>query len=144
ADLSIVKSINDATPNVGDVVTFTLTLTNAGPDVATNVSLSDVVPNGYSNITALDGGVLGGSTITWSGLTVPANNGSVSVTYTAEVNAPGAGVSYTNNAEITGSDQYDPDSDVSSDASVDDLGDGIADDDETSLTPVIEQADLSL
>jgi len=144
SDLSIAKVINDMTPNVGDTVTFTLTVTNAGPDVATNVSIADVVPNGYTLGTINDGGVAAGNTITWSGLSVPSTNGSISVSYEAVVNAPAAGISYTNNAAITASDQYDPDSDPTSNATVDDNGDGIADDDETSVTPIVNVADLSL
>ncbi|MFD0992020.1 T9SS type B sorting domain-containing protein, partial [Tenacibaculum geojense] len=144
ADLSIVKTINDSTPNVGDVVMFTLSITNSGPDVATGVSVSDVVPNGYTVGAINDGGVLVGNTISWNGLSIGSTNGVVSVSYEATVLAPGVGVSYTNNASIIGSDQFDPDSDPSSDATVDDNGDGIADDDETSITPIVEQADLSL
>ena len=144
SDLSIEKVISDATPNVGDTVTFTVTVTNAGPDVATGVSIADVVPNGYTIGTINDSGVATGTTIAWTGLSVPSNNGSISVSYEAEVLAPQAGVSYTNNAEITASDQYDPDSDPTSDATIDDNGDGLADDDETSVTPIIEVADLSI
>ncbi|SNR15460.1 conserved protein of unknown function [Tenacibaculum jejuense] len=144
SDLSIVKVISDSTPNVGDVVTFTLTVTNAGPDPATGVALRDVVPNGYTIGVINDGGIASGTTIDWTGLSVPNNNGSIIVSYTATVNAPGAGISYTNNAEISASDQFDPDSDPTSDAAADDYGDGINDDDETTVTPVINQADLSL
>ena len=144
SDLSIVKVISDMSPNVGDVVMFTITVTNSGPDPATGVSISDVVPNGYSIGTINNSGVATGTTIDWTGLNVPSNNGSISVSYEATVNAPGVGVSYTNSAEITASDQFDPDSDPTSDAGTDDLGDGLPDDDETSVTPVIEQADLSI
>ncbi|WP_046759397.1 DUF11 domain-containing protein, partial [Kordia jejudonensis] len=144
SDLSIDKVISDTTPNVGDVVTFTVTVTNAGPDVATGVAISDVVPNGYTIGVINDGGIATSNTINWTALSVPSNNGSVSVSYTATVNVPGVGVIYTNNAEITASDQYDPDSDPTVNNTADDNGDGIADDDETSVTPVIEQADLSL
>ena len=38
ADLSLAKTVNDATPNVGDTITYTVTLSNnLGPDTATNV-----------------------------------------------------------------------------------------------------------
>ena len=31
ADLSVTKTVSDATPNVGDQITFTVTLTNRAP-----------------------------------------------------------------------------------------------------------------
>ena len=47
ADLELSKSVSDAAPNVGDTVTFTVSVTNQGPDAATNVSVTDVLPNGF-------------------------------------------------------------------------------------------------
>ena len=48
ADLSLLKTVSDGTPNVGDVVTFTLSVTNDGPDTANNVEVTDIVPTGYT------------------------------------------------------------------------------------------------
>ncbi len=39
ADLAVTKTVATARPNVGDGDTFTVTVTNNGPDTATNVAL---------------------------------------------------------------------------------------------------------
>ncbi|HLF00427.1 MAG TPA: hypothetical protein VI547_00480, partial [Anaerolineales bacterium] len=44
-DLSLTAAVNTATPNVGDTVVFTVTVTNAGPHDATNVTISGILPN---------------------------------------------------------------------------------------------------
>ena len=136
ADLSLTKTISDATPSVGDIVTFTLTVSNAGSVTATGVAVEDSVPSGYSNIANIsNGGVLAGSTITWSALTVPVG-APLALTFEATVNAPPA--DYGNVAEVTASDQFDPDSTPDNDD-----GDQ-SEDDEDSATAVPPVADLSL
>lgn len=57
-DLSIAKSVDDPTPNIGQTITFTLTVLNNGPDVATSVTVNDVVPAGF---TYVPGSIAGGT-----------------------------------------------------------------------------------
>ena len=45
-DLSVVKSASNGTINAGDNATFTITVTNDGPGVAENVTLTDALPTG--------------------------------------------------------------------------------------------------
>lgn len=47
-DLALAKVVDDPTPNEGDVVTFTVTLTNSGPDAATGVAVADALPAGLT------------------------------------------------------------------------------------------------
>ena len=67
------------------MVTFTITVNNAGPDAATGVAIEDAIPNGYSNITAIsNAGAIANDTINWTNLSI-ANGGSITLTYTAKV-----------------------------------------------------------
>jgi uncharacterized repeat protein (TIGR01451 family) len=56
ADLVVTKTVNITAPNVGDVITYTITVANNGPDEATGVQVIDVLPAGVS---------FGGYTATW-------------------------------------------------------------------------------
>ena len=46
ADLEIVKVVSDANPHKGDVITWTITVTNNGPDMAKDVTVTDKLPVG--------------------------------------------------------------------------------------------------
>lgn len=88
ADLAIEKTVNNATPNVGDEIVFTITVTNNGPDNATGVSVQDLIPPGFGSISNIShGGILSGNTITWSGLNI-SNGDAIALTFNAEVLAP--------------------------------------------------------
>ena len=70
ADLALIKAVSDSTPNVGDTVTFTISVTNNGPDAATNVAVSDTLSNDFTYA----GSILGGTTqdaVSYTHLTLP-------------------------------------------------------------------------
>src|SRR5262249_44030618 len=52
ADLQVSKSVSNPTPNVGDVITYLITLTDNGPDPATTVTVNDLLPAGVSLVSA--------------------------------------------------------------------------------------------
>jgi uncharacterized repeat protein (TIGR01451 family) len=108
ADLSLAKTVSDSSPTVGENITYTLTVRNAGPSNATNVQITDRLPAGLTFVSASNGGIFNPTTreIIWN-LPAVAVNGSTNLTITATVNTTAA---LTNSAQITASDQFDPDS----------------------------------
>ncbi|MFM7072114.1 MAG: dockerin type I domain-containing protein, partial [Planctomycetota bacterium] len=121
ADLSLVKTVSNTSPRVGQTVTFTITVANAGPASASGVIVSDPVPAGFSSISNIsNGGSLAGSTVNWSGLAIP-SGGSVALTFTAVVaGARTTAKDYENTARVFASDQTDPDSSPGNDNSTED------------------------
>ncbi|WP_166435238.1 Ig-like domain-containing protein [Christiangramia sabulilitoris] len=113
ADLSLVKTVDNANPTIGDVITFTLTLTNSGPFSVSQVQVQDNLPAGLLNITGTpSSGTFDPTTGIWdlTGITIdPASPGNVvSLQITAEI-GPNCGA-ITNTAEIITSERADPDS----------------------------------
>ena len=52
ADLSLTKTVDDPTPTICETVAFTVTVANAGPDTATGVMVTDLLPAGLAFVTA--------------------------------------------------------------------------------------------
>lgn len=52
SDLKVVKTVSNATPNVGSNVTFTITASNLGISNDTNVIVNDILPSGYTLVSA--------------------------------------------------------------------------------------------
>ncbi len=50
ADLELVKSVSDESPNVGDEITWSMTVTNLGPDTAVNTVVFDNLPGGVEHV----------------------------------------------------------------------------------------------
>ncbi|MBV7530548.1 gliding motility-associated C-terminal domain-containing protein [Chitinophaga sp. sic0106] len=98
-DLAIIKQVDRSTADAGTNVVFTLKATNNGPSTATGVVVQDVLPTGYSLISAGSGYNAG----TWTIGTL--NSGaSQTLTITAMVQPEGI---YENTAAITGN-EHDP------------------------------------
>jgi uncharacterized repeat protein (TIGR01451 family)/fimbrial isopeptide formation D2 family protein len=111
ADLAVDKVVSDATPNVGDTITFTITLSNLGRDTATNVTVLDQLPAGLQFVSATaNEGVYDPGTGIWTVGTVD-----TLFARTLQIDAivlpPVSGVPQpsTNTASVNSSDQYDPD-----------------------------------
>jgi uncharacterized repeat protein (TIGR01451 family)/gliding motility-associated-like protein len=136
SDLSISKTVDDSTPNVGEDVVFTITVSNAGPADATGVVVTDQLPNGYAYVSDNGSGAYNSGTGVWTIGTV-VNGSNTSLQITATVLAPGAGVSYLNTASITSSDQFDPDTSNDEDDETVSVGSVIeANNDDFTATPV--------
>ncbi len=105
ADLELDKAIHDPALSIGDFITFTVTLYNWGPDLATNVAVSDTIPDGLSNIGIIT------SVGSYNGNIWNIPNLSVSTTATLMVTGTVNTLDkITNMAEVVSSDQFDPDS----------------------------------
>ena len=118
ADTAIVKAITDPDEEAqesfeftpGQRVTYTLTLTNNGPGVATGVKASDQLPAGVAFVSAQGDGSYDSATGVWdlSGLTL-AKGDVKTITITVDITGEGAGTLVTNVARITHQDQVGDD-----------------------------------
>ena len=52
ADLRVAKAVSDAAPGVGALVTYTIAVTNLGPNDATSAEVSDALPAGVAFVSA--------------------------------------------------------------------------------------------
>lgn len=116
ADLSLDKSVDNLSPELGEQLTYTITITNSSNDDATGVSVEDNLPVGYSYVTntATEGGVFTSNKLTWTNKTISAGS-TVTYVYKVIVNTPSVlpnypADEYENIAQITASDLVDPDS----------------------------------
>jgi len=134
ADLSLTKTIDNASPNISDVVNFTIELTNNGPDTATNVSVSDQLPNGVSFVGAsATQGSYSSSTGIWTVGTV--SSGSVpNLVLSGRITSAGERENF---AEVSASDQFDPNSTPGNGAQANE-------NDQAKVSFVTESIDLSL
>jgi uncharacterized repeat protein (TIGR01451 family) len=105
ADLSLGKTVSNPTPNVGDTITFPITLTNSGPATANGVIVTDPLPAGLTFVSSTASqGTYNSTTGVWTVGTLT-NGATVTLQIQATVVSPSTS---TNTAVITASDQTDP------------------------------------
>ena len=106
ADLQIEKTVKSATADRGGDATYEITVTNNGPDDATNVVATDSLPSGLAFVSADPSqGTFDQSSGDWT-IGDLANGDTVSMTLVAKVVDESDSV--TNTATIKGLDQTDP------------------------------------
>ncbi|CAH0996164.1 hypothetical protein EMA8858_02294 [Emticicia aquatica] len=135
-DLNLAKTVDNSSPNVGDNILFTIKVSNNGPDAATNVEVTDLLPTGLQFVSSSfftnSNGVL---TSTISNV---AANQTLTLTYTVKVASANSLVNF---AQITKVTEKDSDSTPGNGTTSDE-----DDDDKITITPkqVEVIADLSL
>jgi uncharacterized repeat protein (TIGR01451 family) len=103
ADLSLTKTASSAPVHKGDQTTYTIVVTNNGPDAASGVIVRDELPAGLSYVSS--SGPYDPTTGAWPVGYLSVGN-SATLTITARVGQTG---SITNTAQVAASDQRDPD-----------------------------------
>lgn len=100
ADLQVVKTVNNNTPNEGSLITYTIFLTNNGPnDAPAGIQITDVLPLGVSFVSANPSqGTYNGVVWDVGGLTFGTT---ATLDITVSVNAGTGGATITNQADIT-------------------------------------------
>ncbi|MCC7334833.1 MAG: DUF11 domain-containing protein [Pirellulaceae bacterium] len=107
ADLSLVVTVDNGSAEVGQNVTFTIVLNNAGPDAATGVTVLDKLPVGLQFVQAnTASGSYSSESGVWTVGGLPVG-GTSSLTIVAKLLTD---QTINNLAEIASSDQFDPDS----------------------------------
>jgi uncharacterized repeat protein (TIGR01451 family) len=119
ANLEISKADSPDPVTVGDNLTYTITVTNLGPDAATNVVVTDTLPSGVTFVSASPGCVHSAGVVTCNLGNIPAGD-SVTITIVVTVTAPGT---ISNTATVT-SDTLDPNTANNSDAEPTEVSEG--------------------
>ncbi len=93
-DIGIVKAVSNNAPNIGETLTFTLTITNSGPDTAIDLQINDSIPAGFSYVaSSMTGGDVqddsapSGTGLNWTINALPTGS-SASLMFQAIVLAP--------------------------------------------------------
>ncbi|MDG1398039.1 MAG: hypothetical protein P8P88_06595, partial [Polaribacter sp.] len=106
SDLVTVKTVNNTKPSEGEVVVYTISVTNNGPSIATNVSLVDHLPSGVTYVNDDSAGNYNFGSGIWSIGDIPTNT-TLSLDIEAQVNFGTAGTTIKNITTAASGDQID-------------------------------------
>jgi uncharacterized repeat protein (TIGR01451 family) len=108
ADLAVAKTASSSQPQIGTTFTYTIEVSNLGPDTATNASVTDLLPTGVTYVSHHESvGLYVPGTGIWTIGTVTTADRPV-LTITARVTTGNSGGPVTNTATVT-SGTWDPD-----------------------------------
>ncbi len=82
--VTIYKTDNRSTATAGDTLHYQIILTNSASSAATNLTVTDSVPQGLTILTVSNSGIVSGQNVTWNNVTVGANT-SLTITLDAQV-----------------------------------------------------------
>jgi uncharacterized repeat protein (TIGR01451 family) len=103
-DLQIFKNHQQAVVRPGELLTYTLTISNVGESIATGVVVTDTLPANTTFVSASDGGTFADGRIIWTIGTLNAGEGLLR-TVTIRINNPlPAGVTSVTNVAVVGDD----------------------------------------
>jgi uncharacterized repeat protein (TIGR01451 family) len=105
-DLELTKDVAPAAVLVGEQTTFTVSVVNQGPDIATGVVVTDTLPAGLTYVSDNAGGAFDSATGAWTIGTLGVGATAV-MEFVVTVDAAGT---FTNVAEVTAANEEDVDS----------------------------------
>jgi tungstate transport system substrate-binding protein len=108
ADLGVTSTVDNEAPEEGDTITYTITLTNNGPDEATDIELTGVLPAGLTYVSnSASQGAYDSTSGVWAVKSL-ADGTSATLDITATVNAGAGNTTATITAIVTKAHQKDP------------------------------------
>ena len=108
SDLSVTKIVDQATPQENDTVSYTVTVANGGPGIATVVQVMDLLPSGVTFVSAATSqGTYDVLTGDWFVGTLGVG-GAATLTLQADVDSGTGGTTITNTATVEFRSQFDP------------------------------------
>jgi uncharacterized repeat protein (TIGR01451 family) len=111
ADLSLTKTADRTRVHIGENITFTITVTNLGPDTATDVFFGDAIPDPLNFVSATcDKGPTFGGSCEVASLTV-GESATITLVTTPITNPAKSERKFTNTAFIGSSATFDPNPD---------------------------------